>query len=397
MDENRLKILLNQYFNNTISRIDCEELLKHLDEEETEVSSRLIDDYFENVEFDILFEQDQKDDIYKRVMSDIHAYQDNIPVKSNNYFSKIPQTWYRVVAVLVAILSITILLYKNWNSDSEREQVIALITNDILLPNSNSALLTLSDGRTIMVSDSLGLGAQEEGIKVGKSADGSIYYEVQSDKLASKSSLNTFSTPKGHTFQLLLPDGTKVWLNTESTLRFPVAFTSSKRVVELVGEAYFEVAHDPSKPFEVEAHGSLIHVLGTHFNISAYPDVDQVAATLVEGAVDVSRNGKRVALKPGQQALVSSTGAIRRSEVDVNSIMAWRKGYFRFDDESIESIVNIISRWYDIKEIKYEGKFNDRFTGTFQRSKELSQLLTHLEKLSSMRFKIEGRRVVIME
>src|SRR5690606_1770231 len=170
--------------------------------------------------------------------------------------------------------------------------------NDITLPEYNEATLTLADGRTILLNDSsAGILAQELGVEIRKAGDGSIFYEAtQADVAEGKPSYNTFSTPKGSSYRILLPDGTKVWLNTASTIRYPVVFTGSERNVSLSGEAYFEVAPDVSRPFKVEANGSVIKVLGTYFNVSAYADEPRTTTTLVEGAVNVSRNGNTVTL-----------------------------------------------------------------------------------------------------
>jgi len=406
MDENRLRILLSEYFNNSITREDCEELLKYLDEQELKAQedlnvSQLIDEQFGSAIPPVSFEKDKKANTYLRIMSDIQARQkDTLPNPRKSFLIN-TKTWFKAAAALFVVFSVGLLIYLNGDNSLNEEQSLVEVSDDLTVLDSQDALITLSDGRTIKVSDSSkGVLSKQDGIQIGRAADGSIYYEVKSEELTRNEQVvyNSFSTPKGSTFQLLLPDGTKVWLNAETTLRFPVAFASVKRVVELDGEAYFEVAHNSSKPFEVLANGSLIKVLGTHFNVSAYRTDRQMATTLVEGSVNVSKNGNALILKPGQQALIDSkTNTISKLEVDVNSILAWKNGYFRFENETIENIISVISRWYDIEEVEYKGSFSDRFTGTFQRSKKLSQLLNHFEKLSPMHFKIEGRRVVIMK
>src|SRR5690606_23273169 len=187
-------------------------------------------------------------------------------------------------------------------------------------------------------------------------------------------------------------------LNTASSIRYPVVFTGNERSVSLIGEAYFEVAHDPERPFKVVAKGSVIQVLGTRFNVSAFEDDPQMITTLLEGAVNVSKNKQHVVLKPGEQAIVDeSVEEIHHSQVDVRAVMAWRNGYFRFDNEPIEGIIKKISRWYDIETVAYQGEFHDRFTGTFQRAKGVSVLFDHLEKIAPIRFEIKERGVVVMK
>ncbi len=307
------------------------------------------------------------------------------------------------IAALLIVSSIIIFYATKYivNDPNNKHQLSAK-TNDILLPDDNATVLTLADGRTIMLNDTEeGILAREGGVNIKKIEDGSIYYEAPTSTsiTGSEMKFNTMTTPKGHSYQLLLPDGTRVWLNTSSSIRFPIAFNGKERKVILKGEAYFEVAHQDSKPFVVEANGSTVQVLGTHFNISAYEDEAQVTTTLIEGAVKVANSHREVSLKPGQQAVVDNNHKeIIQSRANVKAVLAWKNGYFRFENEGIKSIMSKISRWYDIDEVKYEGSFDDlRFGGTFHRAKEVSKLFSHLEKLAPLHFKIEERRVIIMK
>ena len=399
MDGNRFRHLLAQYFDNTISRQDCEELLGHLDEADPAIVSQAIDHALKTDRpTTVAFDPDKQKQVYNQLVSEIHKRQAATAPSTHGRRLNV-SALIKVAALLAAVLSVAILLYTT--KQPENNSIIASANNrGIVLPDHNQAILTLADGRTIVLSDSLsGVLAQESGVKITMTQDGSVLYEAQqADIVNAVAKYNTFSTPKGHTYQLLLPDGTKVWLNTASSIHYPMVFTGHERTVSLNGEAYFEVAHDASKPFKVEANGSTIQVLGTHFNVSAYAEEQQVTTTLVEGAVNVSKNDKTVMLKPGQQAVVDGvTGTIQQSTANVLSVVAWKNGYFRFDDESIEDIIDKISRWYDIEAVEYRGQFGDRFSGTFQRSKNVSQLFSGLEKLAPIRFEIDERRVVIMK
>lgn len=400
MDNNRLQQLLRQYFDNTITREDCEDLLTHLDDGDPSTVSVAIDRALEINKASVSrFEPDRRKHVYDQLISEIHERQ-AIPTQqvAPRNVSTIP--WMKVAALLVAAISIGILLYTKKQSAIITIPIVSESKDSITLPEHNQAILTLADGSTILLNDSLGgVLARESGVEIRKTKGGGIFYEPKQTNITNGPlSYNTFSTPKGSTYQILLPDGTKVWLNTASSIRYPVAFTGNERHISLTGEAYFEVAHNASKPFTVEANGSTIQVLGTHFNVSAYTDEKQTTTTLVEGSVNVSKNGNTVLLKSNQQATVDVlTGAIRRSTADVRSALAWKNGYFRFDNESIEDIVDKISRWYDIDAVEYQGEFNERFTGTFQRSKDIAQLFSHLEKLAPIHFKIKERRVVIMK
>lgn len=399
MDSNRLQQLLTQYFESTIARADCEELLAYLDEGDPLTISETIDQVLKaNPPETLKFNRDRKTDVYNRLIAEIHQRQtktdQQLPTRK---LGIVP--WIKVAALLVAATSVGILLYNNKQSDFNMPAVGSATENDITLPEYNEATLTLADGSTIILNDSSdGVLARELGVVIRKADDGSIFYEAkQANVIGGAANYNTFSTPKGSSYRILLPDGTKVWLNTASSIRYPLVFAGDERNVSLNGEAYFEVAPDVSKPFKVEANGSVIQVLGTHFNVSAYADEQQTTTTLVEGAVNVSKNGNTVMLKPNQQAVVDAvTGKIRQSTADVRSAVAWKDGYFRFDDDPIEEIVYKVSRWYDIEAVEYQGEFNERFSGTFQRSKNVSQLFSNLEKLAPIRFEIKERRVVIM-
>jgi len=407
MDTQQLRRLLAQYFDNTISRSDCELLLQHLDESDSAQLSAIIDDVLKVRHRAVPFEQAQQTRIYSRLAADISKRREITPRSRSTAADKPFARWARIAALWLAAIATALWLHLQFNSaPSLPQQAAATIPDDIVLPDDNQAVLTLADGKALIVRDSMhGVLANQAGVTIRLTADGSIQYEstvthgTHTAKVPRQPiPYNTFSTPKGHSHRLILPDGTPVWLNTASAIRFPVQFTGSERIVTLVGEAYFEVAHDETKPFRVLAEGSTIQVLGTHFNVSAYTDDTQVVTTLLEGAVNVSKNGQHIALRPGEQAIVDGrTGRMWQSTADTQSVMAWKNGYFRFDNESIESIINKVSKWYDIEKVAYHGQFGDRFTGTFQRSKSITQLFDHLEQIAPIKFKIEGKEVVIMK
>jgi transmembrane sensor len=197
---------------------------------------------------------------------------------------------------------------------------------------------------------------------------------------------------------VVLPDGTHVWLNSASSLSYPVEFAGNERRVKLTGEAYFEVAKNKDKPFYVNSNNVQVRVLGTHFNISAYNDDDELKATLLEGSVQVSKNNSQSLLKPGQQAVINNgADMIRVSQANINEVMAWKNGYFIFNDDNIATILKKVSRWYDV-DVEQRGNFEGQhFGGTFYRTKGIDELLKNLEKIGKVHFKITGRRVTAME
>lgn len=276
-----------------------------------------------------------------------------------------------------------------------------LYTERAVEPGTNAALLTLADGTIIRLDEATsGLLSDKHGVLIKKLENGELIYEVDHSIPLDKNGQirqNTISIPNGGQYQLTLPDGSKVWLNSGSTLIYPAVFVEQRRAVTLIGEAYFEVAHNNEQPFIVKALDNEIEVTGTHFNISAYEEEKQVKTTLVEGGVVVSKKNARIALTPGQQAVSRlESEDIHRFDIDPFYALGWLKGYFVFEDQDIRTIMNDIARWYNV-DIQYEGEPNKfkKIGGTYQRSKGIDELLNHLEVLSGMHFTLKERRVIV--
>jgi transmembrane sensor len=265
----------------------------------------------------------------------------------------------------------------------------------VILPGSNKAILTLSDGSHINLDDSKqGLLCKQGGVRIGKEAHGLVY--AGSPTNSEVTLYNTISTPRGGEYQVVLSDGTKVWLNSASALKFPATFRGKQRIVELTGEAYFEVAPNKNMPFKISLNKMAIEVLGTHFNVSAYPDEAEVKTTLLEGSVKLSSAAAISILKPGQQGVFSKDKDFRIHQVDVQEAIAWKNGYFIFDNENIQSIMRKVSRWYDV-DIAYSGNIDEgNFGGTVSRFKSVSGILKSLELTGTVHFKVSGRRITVM-
>ncbi|NQX37526.1 FecR protein [Pedobacter steynii] len=270
-----------------------------------------------------------------------------------------------------------------------------------ILPGGNKAILTLSDGSEISLTDAEnGALTKQSGIKIIKTADGQLVYDARAAGSSSEAS-NTITTPRGGQYQVNLPDGTKVWLNAASSLKFPLTFTDQKnRIVELSGEAYFEVAKNKHQPFKVitavrpdqEGREQIIEVLGTHFNVNAYPDEESIVTTLLEGSI---RLNNKLILKPNQESIFAYDH-FHVVSADTEEAVAWKNGYFMFANEDLRSIMRKISRWYNL-EIVYQGKTTDNtFIGTVSRFKEVSEVLNILELTRTVHFKIEGRKITVM-
>lgn len=277
----------------------------------------------------------------------------------------------------------------------------ALALKDIR-PGGNKAILTLDNGDTVVLEEAKnGLISRQGNASVNKTDSGQLSYQV-ADNGASAVVYNTLTTPYGGQYQITLQDGTKVWLNAGSSLRFPASFSGGERNVTLTGEAYFEVAKDKARPFLVttsagSATPMTVKVLGTHFNINAYPDEQQNTVTLLEGAVKVEHGPANALLAPGSAAILNkTTGQLHTAEGDTESATAWKNGYFIFDNEKVESIMRQISRWYDV-DISYQGDVSRKaIGGSLSRSKNVSEVLNMLELTGTVHFKINGRRITVM-
>ncbi|MRG47957.1 DUF4974 domain-containing protein [Chitinophaga sp. SYP-B3965] len=265
-----------------------------------------------------------------------------------------------------------------------------------VVPGGNKAVLTLADGTQITL-DSTGNGAiaSQGNVQVIKLDSGQLAYNAAKGGKGNEMSYNTLVTPRGGQFRIILPDGSKVWLNAASSLHFPTAFNGKEREVQLIGEAYFEVAKNPQMPFKVKVNEMAVQVLGTHFNVMAYPDEANIKTTLLEGAVKIQHGAKAVQLKPGQQAQLNTAGNISVNEgVDMEEVVAWKNGYFHFNHESLEGMMRQIGRWYDA-EITYEGNISDReFGGKIERGSDITEVLKILE-LSKVHFRIEGKKIIV--
>ena len=264
----------------------------------------------------------------------------------------------------------------------------------------NQASITLADGRTVLLdSMASGLVVQDNG-RLVKQADGRIIYE-QLQNAAVNEQNNTLNNPRGgRVVDMVLSDGTHVWLNAASSINYPVVFSGKERKVTISGEAYFEVAHDPSRPFYVEKDGLEIRVLGTHFNINAYADDPVPSITLLQGKVRVAakREGKTLnalQIQPGQQALLIQDHFTVNNAPDLKAIMAWKNGDFEFTGSSIQSIMRQIGRWYDM-DIIYQGELpSDEFVGKISRQEDVSRILKILEATGKVAFQIQGRKIIV--
>ena len=312
-------------------------------------------------------------------------------------------SWVRYAAVLLLIAGIGAYLSLHNKTPSKpaatsSAKELTRQTRKDLAPGGNRAVLTLGDGSTIVLDNAKnGILAQQGNTKVLK-LNGKLSYNPGNAR-HDETVYNTISTPRGGQYQIELPDGSQVWLNAVSSIRFPAAFAGNERKVEITGEAYFEVAKNVAMPFKVviatpSENGAEIEVTGTSFNIMAYNDEAAVKTTLLEGSVKINQDSKAVPLKPGQQARLHDKSIKIIDHVDTEEAVAWKNGYFQFASASLQQVMRQIARWYDV-DISYAGKVPERrFGGKISRDNNASEVLKVLE-LSKVKFRIEDKRIIV--
>jgi len=309
------------------------------------------------------------------------------------------RTWWAAAAILVC-LSGTVFYLLNKRASTDLAKAESIVKNDVE-PGSNKAVLTLSDGKTILLDDAAnGVVAQEGNAKVVKSGDGKLVYSSDNSSGEGPLSYNTLATPRKGQYQLRLPDGTKVWLNAESSIHYPTGFRGKERRVQITGEAYFEVTHDKEMPFVVERGDMQVEVLGTHFDVNAYNDEGDIKTTLLVGKVKVTKTTANVQqsfiLKPGEQAVIPNSNKIQVQKADVDNVVAWKNGLFHFESADIKTVMRQLARWYDV-DVVYEGAAvkNDPLFVEISRNTRLSDVLKVLQESGSAKFSIQGRKIIV--
>lgn len=390
MNRARFHLLLQYFKEDIISEEEWHELLAMIK------TGR----YEDQLEDDILISLDSigkrnnwttdiEQEMWAGIQSKMHRHS-----KKSNY-----RLWMAAAAILLMMLGAGLIFFKSERLQSIKTN-IAYKKQDIL-PGGNKAILTLPSGERVVLTDStVNQLANQTGGSIIKAANGILVYKANSlaeNSETGEAIFNTISTPRGGQYQVILPDGTHVWLNAVSSLKFPAAFKGGKRLVELNGEAYFEVAKNKEMPFIVHTENQEVEVLGTHFNINSYADEASTKTTLLEGSVKVTAKGNQKVLTPGDQAQINkNTKEIKVMPVSLEEAVAWKNGYFVFNDEKLESIMHRVSRWYDV-DYEFEGKQgNLSFLGVIERTKNISSLLKVLESTGNVHFKIEGRKIIVM-
>jgi ferric-dicitrate binding protein FerR (iron transport regulator) len=314
----------------------------------------------------------------------------------------LPVAW-KIAAAALLVLATGLLAYLRTGDrrirDRDHPVAASAAGKGSIHPGGRHAVLTLANGQQVILDSARdGVIARQGASRVIKLSNGQLAYRNAVFATAPGQVLyNTITTPQGGEYQVTLPDGSRVWLNAASSIRIPTAFVGGIRSVEVTGEAYFEIGEESDKPFVVEMGGAKIEVLGTHFNVNAYPDEGHVKTTLTAGSIKVSKGGVSRILKPGQQAdMDRKTGVIAVGEANVDEALAWKNGLFYFDNTNIKTIMREISRWYNV-EVVYKGDEVDQntFSGVMSRYGDVEALLKRLELTGTVHFTITGTQITV--
>lgn len=323
-----------------------------------------------------------------------------VSAKESIHFSK---TW-QIAATIAVLIIAGIIFYTITGQRSFRKKSIAVsqpMDTLMIKPGGNKAVLTLSNGKKIFLDNtSNGSLAKQGNVSVIKLNGGQLTYKGvnQAHNENSQPVYNTLSTPRGGQYKLTLPDGTKVWLNAASSLHYPVAFSGQTRTVALTGEGYFEIAQDAQKPFIVQADKIKIEVLGTSFDVNSYKEEDAIKTTLEGGSIKMTEGEESILLKPGERVSVDKkNGEMHVGKANVAADIAWKNGFFFFDNTNIKEIMARVSRWYDVKVVYATTELSHKsYSGVLPRYSRVGALLNMLEMTGTVHFKIEDRTITVM-
>jgi transmembrane sensor len=376
--EDKYRYLLNKYLADECTESELNELFAYLQKSEANrmladvLKKEFHEDEHQNSEVPI----EITDRIWNRLEENITP---PVKIRPINY-----KKWLSVAAAMLIFFSASLFIYRQLYPDTTN---IAQHKQQIV-PGGNKAILTLANGTKIVLNEARsGTLVTQGSTLVKKEGDGRLAYDIlETPDVDDNLSYNTVATPRGGQYNIILPDGTNVWLNAESSLRFPTVFNGDHRNVELTGEAYFEVAKDKHKPFTITANAVKVEVLGTHFNVNAYNDESTINTVLLEGRVKVSSN-TTVMLSPGQQAKFNRRlKTIAVGDADIEEAVAWKNGYFMFANEDLHKIMRKVSRWYNVDVVYKDDLADLTFWGNVSRFENVSQVLKTLELTGNRSF-----------
>lgn len=387
--------LLSKYCDKSCSLEELKELFTYIDRAEyREQLLRLMDEHYKDLQPETATQSIDWEKMYTTIIG--------TPESENKKTRSLWSVFIAVAAAILVILSVGVLIWSNHIKQVDKENLTVIKPKKDIAPGGNRAVLKLADGREIILDGhATGVLANEGTTKISKTKDGMLIYDASESVStatppAIDAPINTLSTPSGGQYMLILPDGSRVWLNAESSISYPSVFAGAERSVSLTGEAYFEVTKDKQHPFKVKAGGADVNVLGTHFNITSYGDEGETQITLTEGSVRVDHANDSKILVPGQQALIKA-GATRITlrNVDTDEVTDWKNGLFQFDNTPIEQVMRQIKRWYNVR-IVYQGPKPDvSITGMISRSNNASKILELIEETGGVDFEIGDKQIIV--
>lgn len=402
MSNERLEFLFSRYLDSTISTDQYLELSTWIN---THVSDEELIGLFEKCWNEPYTNEKISDEKAKQILQAILGNHQNTALeeieepitKKTTKFKVFSIGRIAVAASLLLFVSLSYLMMNRKSSPAKTAQntIKTKIENDVE-PGGQKAVLILGDGSHIVLDSSgNGVVARQGNSKVVKLNNGELKYAAGSEG-TTEVLYNTMTTPPGGKYNLTLSDGTKVWLNSSSSIHFPTSFVGGIRNVEITGEAYFEVAKNDKQPFVVKFNSVEVKVLGTHFNVNAYSDETESKTTLLEGSITISKGDKSRLLKPGNQASINKSGDLNvMPNANTEEAVAWKNGYFQFKSTDLKTVLRKAARWYNLSvEFTANDTVENKFTGKIPMSVTLSQLLKYLE-WSGVRFKIDGHKLTV--
>ena len=408
MHNEKIAYLLKRYLDNSITAIEWRELMEVLsDDQASGAVASVLEELIRESPAMADYQESEWESFYQKT------------ILAGKKMPFVPFLWRRwMVAAAMLILFAGAggaLLYRGNGPGQPARPVVRrqAAPGDDVAPGGNKAMLTLADGSTIDLDEAKnGLLVRQGGSRLVKQNGGQLAYTGDGragtaitgtaikGMATNEIQYNLLTTPRGGQYQLILPDGSKVWLNAASSLKYPATFTGKERMVELKGEAYFEIAKNADIPFRVSVDNGRgegpmqVEVLGTQFNVKAYADEPAINTTLLEGAVRVHRNGKAAMIRPGEQAKLNGAGMLKVEMADTEEAVAWKNGLFRFDEATIEDVMRQLSRWYDVEVVYVNEAPKDLFRGEIYRNVNVSKVLKVLEA-SGVRFTVEGKKILV--
>lgn len=392
MNQERRTILFRKYLDNSLDLAELEELTSYLNSIGEDEFSALVDQSLtpgENANFD-------SESIFQHIEKEV----DKEPVSEVKYMAKPKYLFYLKIAAAASIfLVVSYFIWPRFQPKSiqlaQRDAVIKSPADSL---QQLAAQIQLADGKTIQLSDASTDTIHYKGLSILRLSDGTISLQKEPQSaLFAEDAHHHFAALRGEVLKLLLPDETRVTLNSGSSIDMAVSYGKGLRQVTLHGEGFFEVTHNQQVPFIVQAKNSKVQVYGTTFNISAYGQDAAVKTTLVSGSVSVGAGKDTQLIKPGQQALVQANADIQiLKNPDMQSALAWREGYFRFRESSIAEIMHELAKWYPISEVQIDKGLEDKFTGSFRRTKQLKDVLDGIEQVSNLTFQMQEGRIRVM-